>query len=95
VLLYPKFYEKRDSHETFYNKKCVGGKKCDHCGMLALFHEKYPIDMNDQTLSNIMVDWKRYEYVTYSHNSASALSKRIDLQEDKISVIEFLKKFEK
>ena len=36
--------------------------------------------------------------ITYSHNytsSTNSLSKRIDLQEDKISVTEFLKKFEK
>ena len=88
----------RDSHDIFYNKRCVSGKKCDNCGNIALFHHKYPIDINDQSLSNIIVDWKRYEYVTYSHNSTSssgALSKRIDLQEDKISVIDFLKKFEK
>ena len=38
----------RDSHENFYNKRCVGGKKCDHCGNLDLFHYKYPIDINDQ-----------------------------------------------
>ena len=83
----------RDNHEIFYNKRCVGGKKCDGCGELALFHQKYPIDMNDQSLSNIIVDWKRYEYVSY--NSGGASSKRIDLQEDKIVVTEFLKKFEK
>ena len=85
----------RDSHESFYNKRCVGGKKCDNCGNIALFHHKYPIDINDQSLSNIIVDWKRYEYVTHSHNSISSsntLSKRIDLQEDKIS---FYKVFEK
>ena len=82
----------RENHEIFYNKIFVGGKKCDHCGNLALFHHKYPIDINGQALSNIIVDWKRYEYVTYSHNSISssnALSKRIDLQEDKINVREF------
>ena len=73
-------------------------KKCDHCVNIALFHHKYPIDINDHSLSNIIVDWKRYGYVTYSRNSinsTNALSKRIDLQEDKISVTEFLKKFEK
>ena len=88
----------RDSHETFYNKRCVGGKKCDNCGNITLFHHKYPIDIIDQSLSNIIADWKRYEYVAYSHNSISssnALLKRIDLQEDKISVTEFLKKFGK
>ena len=49
-------------------------------------------------MSSIIVDWKRYEYVTYSHNSTSStnsLSKRVYLQEDKISVTVFLKKFEK
>ena len=59
----------RHSHEIFYNKRCVSGKKCDNCGNLALFHHKYPIDINDQSLSNIIVDWKRYEYITYSRNS--------------------------
>ena len=71
---------KRDSHKIFYNKRCVSGKKCDNCGTLALFYHKYPIYINDPSLSNIIVDWKRYEYVTYSHNSISssnALSKRI------------------
>ena len=88
----------RDSHDIFYNKRCVGENKCDNYGTLALFHHKYLIDINDPSLSDIIVDWKRYEYVTYSHNcrsSSNSLSKRIDLQEDKISVTEFLKKFEK
>ena len=97
-LKYHEILSERDSHEIFYNKRCVGGKKCDNCGNLALFHHKYPIDMNDQSFSNIIVDWKIYEYLTYCHNytsSTNALSKRIDLQEDKISVTEFLKKSEK
>ena len=38
----------RHSHEIFYNKRFVGGNKCDHCGNLSLFHHKYPIDINDQ-----------------------------------------------
>ena len=50
----------RDSHKIFYNKICVNGKKCDNCGNPSLFHHKYPIDINDQSLSNIIVDWKRY-----------------------------------
>ena len=62
----------RDGHEKFYKKRCVGGKKCDNCGTLALFHHKYPIDINDPSISNIIVDWKRYEYVMYSHNSISS-----------------------
>jgi hypothetical protein len=53
----------REGDELFYQKKCVGGKKCDRCGNLSLFHSKYPIDMNDQSFSNITVNWKRYEYI--------------------------------
>ena len=97
VLLYLKLYVK-ESHENFYNKRCVGGNKCDNCGTLAFFYHKYPIDINNPSLSDIIVYWKRYEYFMYSHNSISssnALSERIDLQEDKISVTEFLKKFGK
>ena len=63
----------RDSHEIFYSNICVSGKKCYHCGNIDLFHHKYPIDINDHSLSNIIVDWKRYEYVTYSHNSNDVL----------------------
>ena len=45
----------RDSHEILYKKICVDGKKCDHCGNIALFRHKYPIDINNQSLSNIIV----------------------------------------
>jgi hypothetical protein len=38
----------REDDVLFYKKKCVGGKKCDHCGNLSLCHSKYHIDMNDQ-----------------------------------------------
>ena len=54
--------------------------------------------MPDHSLSNIIVGWKRYEYISDSHDSTSStntLSKIIDLQEDKINVTDFLKKFEK
>lgn len=47
----------------FTKKICVGGEKCDDCGNMTLFHSKYPIDMNDQSLSNITVNWKRCEYI--------------------------------
>jgi hypothetical protein len=61
----------REGDELFYQKKCVGGKKCDRCGNISLFHSKYPIDMNDQSFSNIIVNWKRYEYIssTTPHSS--------------------------
>ena len=76
-------------------KKCVGGKKCDRCGNLSLFHSKYHIDMNDQSFSNIRVNWKRYEYMSNkTPHSSNIISKRIDLKVDKICVIDFLKKFE-
>jgi len=38
----------REDDDLFYKKKCVGGKKCDSCGNLSLFHSKYHIYMNDQ-----------------------------------------------
>ena len=38
----------RESHELFYQKKCVGGKKCDDCGNLTKFQNKYRTDINDQ-----------------------------------------------
>ena len=37
----------RESHELFYQKKYIGGKKSDRCGNLTLFHNKYSIDIND------------------------------------------------
>ena len=73
--------------------KYVNGKHCHGCGNLVLFHNKYPID-NDQSLSNVTVDWRRYEYSNYSTSSSDAHSKRIDLREDKICVTYFFKKFE-
>jgi hypothetical protein len=51
--------------------------------------------MNDQSFSNIRVDWKRYEYLnSTTPHSSNAISKRLDLKVDKICLIEFLKKFE-
>ena len=83
--LYFEILCERESDELFYQKKCVGGKKCDHCGNLTLFHNIYYIDINDQSLSNLKVKWTRYEYIhtsISSNNSTSA--KRIDLQEEEI-----------
>jgi hypothetical protein len=31
---------KREGDELFYQKKCVGGKKCDHYGNLSFFFAK-------------------------------------------------------
>ena len=45
----------RESDELFYEKKCVGGKKCDDCGNLTKFQNKYHTDINDQSLSNLKV----------------------------------------
>jgi hypothetical protein len=85
----------REGDELFYQKKCVGEKKCDCCGNLSLFHSKYHIDMNDQSFSNITVNWKRYEYISNTApHSSNAISKMIDLKVDIIYVIVFLKKFE-
>ena len=62
---------------------------------MILFHStiKYPID-NDQSISNVTIDWRRYEYNNDSTTSSDAHSKRIELGEDKICVTDFLKKFE-
>ena len=86
----------RESNELFYQKKCIGGKKCDDYGNINLFHFRYPIDMNDQSLSNIIVKWKRYEYINvHTAISSSKVSfGRIDLREHIICVIDFFKKFE-
>ena len=85
----------REIHELFYQKKCVGSKKCDHCGNLTLFHKKYLIDINGQSLSKIKMKWKIYEYIhTWIGSSSTTRAKRIDLQEEEIFVIEFLRKFE-
>ena len=85
----------REGDELFYQNKCVGGKKCDRCGNLSLFHSKYRIDTNDQSFSNIRVNWKRYEYLSNTTpHSSNVISKRLDLKVDKICLIEFFKKFE-
>jgi hypothetical protein len=95
LFLYLKFYAKEKMMIYFTKKKCVGGKKCDRCGNLSLFHSKYHIDMNNQSFSNIRVYWKRYEYMSNTApHSSNVISKRIDLKVDKVCVIDVLKKFE-
>jgi hypothetical protein len=85
----------REGDDLFYKNKCVGGKKCDHCGDVSLFHSKYHIDMNEQSFCNITVNCKRYEYINNTApHSSNVISKRIDLIVDKICVIDFLKTFE-
>lgn len=85
----------RESDELSYQKKCVGGKKCDHCGNLTLFHNKYSIDINYKSLFNLKLKWKRCEYIYRSISSNNNTSvKRIGLQEQEILVMEFLNKFE-
>ena len=53
----------RESHELFYEKKCVGGQKCDDCGILTKFQNKYRTNINEQSLTNMKVKWKIYEYI--------------------------------
>jgi hypothetical protein len=78
----------REDDDLFYKKRCVGGKKCDRCGNLSLFHSKYHIDMNDQSFYNIRVNWNRYEYMSNTTpHSSNVISKRIDLKVDNINVI--------
>ena len=68
----------RQSDDPFYENKCVGGKKCDDCGNLTKFENKYHIDINDQSLSNVKVKWKRYEYIHTSIQGENS-AKRIEL----------------
>jgi hypothetical protein len=51
--------------------------------------------MNDQSVSNIKFNWKRYEYINnMTLHSSNVISKKIYLKVDKIFVTYFLKKFE-
>ena len=68
-------------------------KKCDDCGNLTKFQKKYRTNINDQSFSNMKVKWKRYEYIDTSIQGENSV-KRIELREDEIFVIEFLRKFE-
>jgi hypothetical protein len=80
----------REDDDLFYKKKCVGGKKCDRCRNLSFFNSKYHIDMNDQSFSNIRVNWRRYEYLSSTTpHSSNVISKRLDLKVDKICLIDF------
>ena len=53
----------RESDELFYEKKCVGSKKCNDCGNLTTFQNKYRTDINYQSLSNMKEKCKKYEYI--------------------------------
>ena len=84
----------RERHELFYQNKCVGGKKCDDCGNLTKFQKKYRTDINYQSLSNIKVKWKRYEYIHTSIGSSSTtIAKRIDLLEEEKNCDRVFEKF--
>ena len=78
MISYLKFYVKEKAMNYFTKKKCVGGKKCDDCGNLTKFQNKYHIDINDQSLSNMKVKWKRYEYIHTSIEGENSV-KRIEL----------------
>ena len=77
----------------FTKRNVLVVKKCNDCGNLTKFQNKYRIDINDQSLSNIKVKWKRYEYIHTSIGSSSTISaKRIYLQEEEIFMINFFEK---
>ena len=74
---------------------CVGGRRCHECGDLALFHRNFLIGPTHPGLSDIIVKWKRYEYVSMIPSSSSHVpSKRIDLLEDDILISDFMDKFQ-
>ena len=68
-------------------------KKCDDCGNLTKFQNIYRTDINDQSLSNMKVKWKRYEYIGTLIQFANSV-KRIELREDENFLIDFMRKFE-
>ena len=47
----------------FMKRNVLVVKKCDDCENLTKFQNKYHIDINDQSLSDMKVKWKRYEYI--------------------------------
>ena len=77
----------------FTKRNVLVVKKCDDCGNFTKFQNKYRIDIDDQSLSNMKVKWKRYEYIDTSIQGANSV-KRIELLEDKLFLIDFLRKFE-
>ena len=85
----------RNLENVFLIKRCVGGRRFHECGDLALVHRKFPIDRTNPGLSDITVKWKRYEYVFINPSSSSHVpSKRIDLLEDDIPILDFMDKFQ-
>ena len=85
----------RNNENVFFIKRCVGGRRCHQCGDLALFHRKFPIDPTHPRLLDITVKWKRYEYVSMNPSSSSHVpSKRNDLLEDDIPILDFMDKFQ-
>ena len=79
----------------FFNKIFVGGRRWPECGNLALFHRHFSIDPIHSRVSNIIVTWKIYEYVTMNAlSSSSTPSKMIDLLEEKNLIPKFLEKFQ-
>ena len=85
----------RNPKNVFFIKRCIGGRICHECGDLALFHRKFPIDPTHPILSDIIVKWKRYDYVSMNPSSSSHVPyKRIDMLEDNIHILDFIEKFQ-
>lgn len=77
----------------FIKRNLLVEVKCPECSHLALYDSKYPIDRNDPRLSNLNLNWKRYENVTYTHVvDSSTTTKNITLLDDNISVTSFMEK---
>ena len=84
---------KRNRNDVFFNKRCVGGRRCPKCGNLALFHRHFTFYLEHSELSYITVMWKRYENVTIGASySSTTTSKMIYLLEDKIPIPYFIEK---
>ena len=86
---------KRNLKDMFFNKICVGHRRCHEYGNLTLFHRKFSVNPTHLRLLDIIVIWKHYEHVIVNSSSYLGVeSKRIDLLEDDIPISEFMGKFQ-
>ena len=78
----------------FQQKMCRWKNILDY-GNLVLFLRNFTFGPTHSELSEIIVTWKRCEYFTMGASSSSIKPfKRIDFLADKISIPEFMEKFQ-